>query len=91
MIFRDILEDLYLNQRVRIAVGDKSYNQFITATVFGLENGIYLLLKDIKAVDDNYSMSIKNMILNGGFSRIALRLDTDITVIRDEKLTQLLQ
>ncbi len=91
MIFRDILEDLYLNQRVRIAVGDKSYNQFITATVYAIESNIYLLLKDIKAVDDNYSMSIKNMILNGGFSRIALRLDTDITVIRDEKLTQLLQ
>ena len=91
MIFRDVLEDLYLNQRVRIAVGNKAYNQFITATVFGLENDIYFLLKDIKAVDDNYSMSIKNMILNGGFSRIALRLDTDITVIRDEKLTQLLQ
>jgi hypothetical protein len=100
---KQILEEMFLGKKVKITIGHPSNKQYIIATVLGFESnsnqpmgddgtrGMFILLKDIIGLEADYSQSVKNMIKSGRFNRHYFRLDTEIVVLRDENLTQLLE
>ncbi len=98
---KQILEEMFLGKRVKITIGHPSNKQYITAKVLGFDSnsgpmdngtrGMFILLSDIVGVEAHYSQSVKNMIKSGLFNRHYFRLDTEIVVLRDENLTQLLE
>jgi len=100
---KQILEEMFLGKKVKITIGHPSNNQHVIATVIGFESnteqpmgndgtrGIFILLKDIIGFEADYSQSVKNMIKSGRFNRHYFRLDTEIELLRDENLSQLLE
>lgn len=97
---KQVLENLYLNKKVKITIGHPSNDQHITATCIGFKDGygdgtssfdwrdkIYILLDDIKS-DDKW---LKYPIESGQFDKHYFRLDTEIELLREENINQLLE
>ena len=96
MLVKELLENNYLNKRVSIVMGHPNNNQHIIATVIGYKDGygkgeiswrdkFFICLKDIST--NHYSLEYG--IKMGQYDEHYFRLDTDITIIRDENLKNL--
>ena len=99
--FKQILEEMYVCKRVKITIGHPSNYQHIVAKVVDIEHGsggsyeenlgtIILILKDIEVFDPAYSQSLRHMMIRGLFDKHQLRLDTEISILREENLNKLI-
>lgn len=96
---KQILEEIYSGKMVKITIGHTDNNQHIIAKCVGFVDGygggngvdwreqFFILLKEVTS----NSEWLKYPIESGQFDKHYFRLDTEIELLRDENLNQLLE
>lgn len=94
---KEFLEESFVGRKVKITIGHPANNQHIVATCVGFKDGsgegspdwrdkMFILLKDI-TTNDHW---LETPIEAGNYNKHYFRLDTEITILREENLNQLL-